>query len=115
MKRNISLIVMLVVVACAVACSRKEAQLTRVTVTGDADTQAPPDTAIVVLSVVTQNRAAFEAQQQNARKTEAVITAVKEAAGQTRKLRRAVIACNPNAITREAVRRRSSATKRRTP
>jgi len=81
MKRNISLIVMLVVVACAVACSRKEAQLTRVTVTGDADTQAPPDTAIVVLSVVTQNRAAFEAQQQNARKTEAVITAVKEAAG----------------------------------
>lgn len=65
------------------ACDRKpEAKLTsRVVVLGEADTDAAPDTVEVLISVVTQNRRALEAQQQNARKTEAVIAAVKQASG----------------------------------
>lgn len=65
------------------ACERekKERLVSRVMVTGEADARTPPDTAVVVLSVVTQNARAVEAQQQNARKTEAVINAVKAVAG----------------------------------
>ncbi len=64
------------------ACAKKEPpRLTRLLVTGEADLKEPPDTAVVVLSVVTQNKAALEAQQQNARKSNAVMQAVKEAAG----------------------------------
>jgi uncharacterized protein len=53
----------------------------RVVVSGDAIVQAQPDTAILLISVVTQNRNALEAQQQNAAKADAVIRAVKAAAG----------------------------------
>ena len=56
-------------------------QFTTVTVTGDARVTAQPDTAIVSVSVVTQNRSAVEAQQQNAAQTTAVINALKRAAG----------------------------------
>ena len=54
---------------------------TRLLVTGESDSKVPPDTAVVVLSVVTQSRSALDAQRQNARKSEAVINAVKTAAG----------------------------------
>lgn len=40
-----------------------------------------PDTAIIVLSVVTQNSKALDAQQENARKIDAVIHALQDAAG----------------------------------
>ncbi len=75
--------ILLVVVAAmlASACGTKEKRLTRVLVTGEADAHAQPDTAVIVLSVVTENQKALEAQQQNARKSEAVIQAVKETAG----------------------------------
>lgn len=53
----------------------------RVIVSGDAVVQAQPDTAILLISVVTQNRNALEAQQQNAAKADAVIRAVKAAVG----------------------------------
>ncbi len=56
-------------------------QFTTVTVTGDARVTAQPDTAIVSVSVVTQNRSAVEAQQQNAAQTTAVINALKRTAG----------------------------------
>ncbi len=56
-------------------------QHTRVLVTGQSDLKVPPDTAVIVLSVVTQNARALAAQQENARKTDAVIRAVREAAG----------------------------------
>ena len=61
----------------------KETRLTRVLVTGEADLKAQPDTAVLVISVITQNQRAVSAQQENARKTEAVIQAVKETAGGT--------------------------------
>ena len=54
---------------------------TRVVVTGDSLVQERPDTAVVTVAVVTQNRSALAAQQENATKTEAVVRAVRQAAG----------------------------------
>lgn len=56
-------------------------KLTRVLVTGDSIVQAQPDTAILTVSVVTQARRALEAQQQNANQSDAVVKALKAAAG----------------------------------
>ena len=55
--------------------------LTRVLVTGDSVVQAQPDTAIIRIAVVTQNRTALAAQQENAAKTDAVVRALIAAAG----------------------------------
>jgi uncharacterized protein YggE len=55
--------------------------LTRVVVSGDAVVQSQPDTAILSIAVVTQNASASEAQAENASKTDAVIRAIKSAAG----------------------------------
>lgn len=54
---------------------------TRVTVLGEATVQSQPDTAVVSIAVVTQNRSASEAQAENASKSDAVVRAVKAAAG----------------------------------
>ena len=56
-------------------------RVTRVMVIGDSIVQAQPDTAMVTVSVVTQNRRAIDAQQQNAAQTDAVMRALKAAAG----------------------------------
>ncbi|HXS00175.1 MAG TPA: SIMPL domain-containing protein [Pyrinomonadaceae bacterium] len=56
-------------------------RVTRVNVVGDSIVQAQPDTAILTISVVTQARNALDAQQQNATKTDAVVRALKAAAG----------------------------------
>ena len=80
--RSLPLLVALAALACAASCSeKKEAVRTRLLVTGESDAKVPPDTAVVTLSVVTQSRGALDAQQQNARKSEAVINAVKAVAG----------------------------------
>ena len=65
----------------AAACSSKPSPLTRVTVAGETNMKAQPDAATVVLSVITQSSQALKAQQDNARKSEAVIQALKAAAG----------------------------------
>lgn len=54
---------------------------TRVTVTGEALTEVPPDSAVVAFSVITQNAQAVTAQTDNARKIEAVMKALQEASG----------------------------------
>lgn len=54
---------------------------TRVLITGDSIVKVQPDTAILTISVVTQTRTAIEAQQQNATQTDAVVRALKGAAG----------------------------------
>jgi uncharacterized protein YggE len=54
----------------------QENKLTRITVTGDAQAKIAPDTAVVTFSVVTQNVQALIAQQENARISEAVKSAV---------------------------------------
>ena len=76
----------LLTVAClsllmATACSRKPNRTTKVTVAGEAMTKVEPDAAVLVVSVVTQNSQAIVAQQENARKSEAVANAIKAAAG----------------------------------
>src|SRR5687768_1903078 len=55
--------------------------LSRVIVSGDAVVKAEPDTAVLTVAVVTQNASASEAQAENASKTEAVLRAVRAAAG----------------------------------
>ena len=55
--------------------------LTKVLVTGDSIVQAQPDTAILTVSVITQGRRALDAQQENANRSDAVIRALKSAAG----------------------------------
>ena len=47
-------------------------KLTRVTVAGEAESKVAPDMAVITFSVVTQNNQALAAQQENARKSEAV-------------------------------------------
>ena len=54
--------------------------MTRITVVGDAQTKIAPDTAVITFSVVTQNSQALAAQQENARKSEAVRKAVEAVA-----------------------------------
>jgi uncharacterized protein YggE len=54
--------------------------LTRVTVLGESQTKISPDSAVIVFSVVTQNSLAVNAQQENARKSEAVINSIKSLA-----------------------------------
>ncbi len=88
MKKSLRFVLSLVVVPslllCVASCREKETRvvLSRILVTGESDLKAPPDTAVIVLSVVTQNAKALPAQQENARKTEAVIKAIKDAAGE---------------------------------
>lgn len=80
--RSLPLLLAAAALACAASCAeKKESVRTRLLVTGESDSKVPPDTAVVVLSVVTQSRGALDAQQQNARKSEAVIRAVKAVAG----------------------------------
>lgn len=56
-------------------------RITRVTVNGEGLVQAQPDTAIINISVITQNKRALDAQQENANRSELVVRAVKLAAG----------------------------------
>jgi uncharacterized protein len=62
-------------------CGTKSNRTTKVTVSGDATTRVEPDAAVIVLSVVTQNAQAINAQQENARKSDAVARAIKATAG----------------------------------
>src|SRR5215212_8240947 len=80
--RSLRLVIAAAALACAASCAEKKETLrTRLLVTGESDSKVPPDTAVVILSVVTQARGALDAQQQNARKSEAVIGAVKGVQG----------------------------------
>lgn len=63
------------------ACSSNVSRLTRVAVAGETNMKAQPDAAVVVLSVITQGTQAFNAQQDNARKSDAVIQALQTSAG----------------------------------
>jgi len=65
----------------AVGCGKKQNRTTKVTVSGEAMTKVEPDAAVIVLSIVTQNAQAISAQQENARKSEAVTNAIKNTAG----------------------------------
>lgn len=74
---------------------------TRITVGGDAIVQAQPDTAILTVSVVTQSKTAIEAQQQNATKTDAVVRALKAAAGTGAEVKTSGYSLQPMRVYRE--------------
>jgi uncharacterized protein YggE len=74
---------------------------TRVTVGGDAIVQAQPDTAIMTVSVVTQGRRAIDAQQDNATKTDAVVRALKAAAGTGAEVKTSGYSLQPMRVYRE--------------
>lgn len=74
---------------------------TRITVGGDSVVQAQPDTAILTISVVTQARRAIDAQQENATKTDAVIQALKTAAGTGAEVKTSGYSVQPQRMYRE--------------
>src|SRR5262249_9801160 len=53
--------------------------LTRITVVGDSQAKVSPDTALITFSVITQGKQAIDAQQDNARRSEAVKKTVEAA------------------------------------
>ena len=61
------------------ASSADSKRVTRVMVTGDSIVKAQPDSATLMISVVTQAKRAIDAQQDNASKSDAVIRAIKAA------------------------------------
>ncbi len=90
LRRGATLRAARVVALCASLCGVAAAQqpqeirpsgLTRIVVAGDATVHPRPDTANITVAVVTQGATALAAQQENARKTDAVVRAAKEAAG----------------------------------
>lgn len=76
-------------------------RVTRVMVAGDSIVQAQPDTAILTISVVTQNRRAIDAQQENATKTDAVVRALKAAAGAGAEVKTSGYSVQPQRIYKE--------------
>jgi uncharacterized protein YggE len=76
-------------------------RVTRVMVAGDSIVQAQPDTAILTVSVVTQNRSAIQAQQDNATKTDAVVRALKAAAGTGAEVKTSGYSVQPQRVYKE--------------
>jgi uncharacterized protein YggE len=72
-----------------------------VLVAGDSIVHAQPDTAIITISVVTQNRQAISAQQDNATKTDAVVRALKAAAGSGAEVKTSGYSLQPQRVYRE--------------
>lgn len=75
----------------------------RVVVTGESVVQAQPDTATLTLAVVTQNASASEAQAENASKTDAVLRAVRAAAGAGAEVRTSGYSLQPQYAYKEGV------------
>jgi uncharacterized protein len=76
-------------------------RITRVMVAGDSIIQAQPDTAIISVAVVTQNRTALTAQQDNAAKTDAVVRALKAAAGTGAEVKTSGYSLQPQRVYKE--------------
>lgn len=85
----------------ATATPGADRRVTRVMIIGDSTVQAQPDTAILTVSVVTQNRTAIEAQQDNATKTDAVMRALKAAAGAGAELKTSGYSVQPQRVYKE--------------
>ena len=85
----------------AVAATGARAGVVRVVVTGESIVQAQPDTAVLTLAVVTQNASASEAQGENASKTDAVVRAVRAAAGAGAEVRTSGYSLQPQFVYKE--------------
>lgn len=74
---------------------------TRVMVSGDSIVQAQPDTAILTISVVTQAKRAIDAQQENAARSDAVMRAIKAAAGPGAEVKTSGYSLQPQRVYKE--------------
>ena len=83
------------------AVATTSGRVTRVMVAGDSIVQAQPDTAILTIAVVTQNRTAIQAQQDNATKTDAVVRALKAAAGTGAEVKTSGYSVQPQRVYKE--------------
>lgn len=107
MKRLFATTLTITLILCAAAISLAQTtttdtkRATRITVGGDAIVQAQPDTAILTISVVTQARRALDAQQDNATKTDAVVQALKAAAGPGAEIKTSGYSVQPQRVYRE--------------
>lgn len=81
----VALAAFLVLFAAAIYLYRpQQEKLTRITVVGDSLAKVAPDTAVITFSVVTQGKQAVDAQQENARKSEAVKKAIESVSADTK-------------------------------
>ena len=76
---------------------------TKVMVSGDSIVQAQPDTAVIMLSVVTQARRALDAQQENATRSDAVVRALKNAVGAGAEVKTSGYSLQPQRVYKENV------------
>lgn len=76
-------------------------RVSRVLVVGDSLVQAQPDTASLSISVVTQGKRAIDAQQENATRTDAVVKALKAAAGPGAEVKTSGYSLQPQRIYKE--------------
>ena len=76
-------------------------RVSRVMVSGDSIVRAQPDTAVLTVSVVTQGRRAIDAQQDNATKTDAVVRALKAAAGTQAEIKTSGYSLQPQRVYKE--------------
>jgi hypothetical protein len=75
----------------------------RVVVMGESSVQVQPDAAVLTLAVITQNASPSEAQAENASKTEAVVRAVRAAAGAGAEVRTSGYSLQPQYAYKEGV------------
>src|SRR6266446_7010104 len=101
LSRSILLIGTCLSLLAAAGCAKKTNRTTKVTVAGEATTRVEPDTAVLVLAVVTQSAQAITAQQENARKSDAVTTAVKNIAGSSAEIKTSDYTLQPRYDYRE--------------
>lgn len=87
--------------AATVGVGARNRSTTRVLVAGDSVVRAQPDTAILTISVVTQNASALQAQQENAARSDAVIRAVKAAAGAGAEVKTSGYSLTPQRVYKE--------------
>lgn len=76
-------------------------RVTRVMIVGDSIVQAQPDTAILTIAVVTQNRSAITAQQENAAKSDEVVRVLKTVAGANAEVKTSGYTLQPQRIYKE--------------
>jgi uncharacterized protein YggE len=76
-------------------------RVTRVMIVGDSIVQAQPDTAIVTIGVVTQNRSAITAQQENAAKSDEVVRVLKTVAGAGAEVKTSGYSLQPQRVYKE--------------
>ena len=83
------------------AAAAPDSRLTLVHVAGDAVVREQPDTAVLSVSVVTQSKSAQQAQAENADRSDAVIRAVKAAAGPSAEVKTGGYALTPQRAYKE--------------